>query len=289
MACVGLGGVLAGTVGGGAGEGQVVQRVQVLLSESGSVMDEEAARPIYGSLLAVDLTHDFASGDGPICGGHMDVAIAVLSRENQVESMRVGRDRLRAGYGAVLPIRVTADGGPVEYRVNLKPAPKLVIAGAGHVGQALATIAPGLGFHVSVVDDRNEFANAERFPPPVEPIVGDIAETLRGWPVDASTYIVIVTRGHEHDQQALAAVLDSPAKYVGMIGSRRKIKVIFDNLRQAGAPAKQLDRVHAPIGLAIKAITPEELAVSIAGELISARRAEHRKAVEGPVAVGGVV
>ncbi len=300
MACVNEAGLLTGTVGGGAGEAEVVRRAQAMLSAPSRTTEEKHARAscsgaasgtapdaacrVCGSLCVVDLTHDYASGEGPICGGHMDVAITVFSHEDQVEPLRVACDLLRTGHRAVLPVRVAADAGPVEYRVNLEPAPKLVIAGAGHVGRALAMIGPGLGFRVSVIDDRDAFANSELLPPPVEPIVGDIAESLRGWPVDASTYVVIVTRGHDHDQQALAAVLDSPAKYIGMIGSRRKIKVIFDNLRQAGASAEKLDRVHSPIGLPIKAVTPEELAVSIAGELISVRRTDHRKVVEGPVA-----
>ncbi|RME39326.1 MAG: XdhC/CoxI family protein, partial [Planctomycetota bacterium] len=116
------------------------------------------------------------------------------------------------------------------------------------------------------------FANADRFPPPMRPVVGDIEETLRGFPIDASTYVVIVTRGHRHDERALAAVVDSPARYIGMIGSRRKIDVIFDGLRRRGVSGERLARVHAPIGLDIGAVTTDEIALSIAAQLVSVRR-----------------
>ncbi|GAF88589.1 unnamed protein product, partial [marine sediment metagenome] len=181
------------------------------------------------------------------------------------------------------PVRVKTDEGFVEYRVRIEATPKLVIAGGGHIGRALAAVTVPLGFHVSVIDDRTEFASTERFPPPIKPTVGNIAEALKRWPIDANSYIVIVTRGHKHDERALGAVLDSPARYIGMIGSKRKIEVIYDNLRHDGAAQEQLDRIHAPIGLAIGAVTPEEIAVSIAAQLVAVRRAgQQRESVAGP-------
>jgi xanthine dehydrogenase accessory factor len=139
-----------------------------------------------------------------------------------------------------------------------------------------------LGFTVHVIDDRSEYANADRFPAPVSPVVGEIAGTLAKWPIDSGTYIVVVTRGHKHDEQALAAVLDSSARYIGMIGSKRKVKVIFDDLLHGGASKERLARVHAPVGLDIGAVTVEEIAVSITAQLIAVRRSERHKAVEGP-------
>ncbi|UCC31214.1 MAG: XdhC family protein [Phycisphaerales bacterium] len=242
---------------------------------------------VPGTLVTLDLDHDFGFDDGLICGGSMDVAISVISDPQQTRAIREAADRVRAGEAATLPLRVQTSAGLAEYRINLEVPPKLVIAGGGHIGLALATMMVPLGFHMSVIDDRSEFASAERFPPPINPVVGDIAKTLADWPIDSNTYVAIVTRGHKHDEQALAAVLDSPAKYIGMIGSRRKIKVVFDDLRHKGAAQAQLDRVHSPIGLDIKAVTPEEIAVSIAAELISIRRAEYRKTVEGPIPVAG--
>ena len=125
--------------------------------------------------------------------------------------------------------------------------------------------------------------NEERFLPPVRTTVGAIDKTLRSWPMDANTFIIIVTRGHKHDEQALKAVIDTPAKYVGMIGSRRKIKVIFGDLRRAGVSDARLETVHAPIGLDIRAVTTNEIALSIAAELVSVRRANGHRAVEGPI------
>ncbi|MGB2986039.1 MAG: XdhC family protein [Phycisphaerae bacterium] len=322
MACVNEAGEMTGTVGGGMTEADVARQAQQLLFATPRVTGEthstggggawpssrghgqsstenhaHAGSPERehdvsmppgasippGELFTFGLDHDCSGETDPICGGQMDVAITVLSDGNRIQPLREVVDRLRAGHPATVPIHVATLTGPVEYRLNLEAAPKLVIAGSGHVGRALAVITPPLRFRVSVIDDRSEFANAQRLPPPIEPVMGDITETLSRWPIDASTYIVIVTRGHKHDEQALGAVLDSPAKYLGMIGSRRKIKAVFDNLKQSGATQQQLDRVHSPIGLAIKAITPEEIAVSIAAELISVRRAEYRKAVEGPM------
>ena len=273
MLCVDEAGQMTGTVGGGCVEAEILRRAHQMLSTGPS------------GLFTLDLDHDFGFDDGLICGGHMDVAICVISEAAEARDLRMAAELLRAGEAATLPVRVQTSAGLVEYRVHIEAPPKLVIAGGGHIGLALATLMPPLGFRVSVVDDRSRFANATRFPPPIEPVVGDIAETLRRWPMDANTYIVIVTRGHRHDEQALAAVIGSRARYIGMIGSRRKIAVIYEDLRRQGKTQEQLNRVHAPIGLDIKAVTPEEIAVSIAAELISIRRADYHGVVEGPVPV----
>jgi xanthine dehydrogenase accessory factor len=180
---------------------------------------------------------------------------------------------------------VTAPTGRVEYRVELEAPPKLLIAGGGHIGKVIAQMAVPLGFGVSVIDDREQFANSIRLPAPITPVVGDIAQTLASSPIDSNTFVVIVTRGHRHDERALAAVLDSPAKYIGMIGSRRKVAVIFRDLQRDGATAEQLERVHAPMGLPINAITVEEIAVSVVAQLIEVRRRNARRQIEGPLPV----
>ena len=302
MICVDEAAQITGTIGGGCVEAEVRRRAHELLS-SGGLPDQvpmatgtlsSAPPPIEhagaggsetptGHLVTLDLDNDFGLDDGLICGGHMDVAITVYSEPDRVRSLREALGQLQAGSPATVPIRVSTSKGPVEYRLNLESAPKLVIAGGGHVGQALAKAAVPLGFQITVIDDRSEFAGPERFPPPIEPVTGNIEETLASWPIDANTYVVIVTRGHKNDERALGAVIDSPAKYLGMIGSRRKIKVIFDDLKHEGVSPEKLDRVHAPIGLDIKAVTVDEIAVSIAAELISIRRAAYRPIVEGPL------
>ena len=153
----------------------------------------------------------------------------------------------------------------------VQPRPTLLIAGAGHVGQALCHLGKWLGFDIAIVDDRTNFASEERLPEADEIIIGDIAEELRKYPVDHLTYAVIVTRGHQHDEEALHSVVESNARYVGLIGSRRKIKLIYDDLRDAGIPEERLAKVYAPIGLDINSKTVPEIAVSIAAQLIQVR------------------
>jgi len=264
----------AGTLGGGCVEAEVRKRAFELI------------RSPEGRLLTFQLDHDFGWDDGLICGGGMDVAVVPILHAEQAVPFRWAREELSAGRPALIPLRVRQENQLAEYRLNLEPEPTLLIAGAGHVGTALARLAVELEFKVVVVDDRADFANEQRLPPPIRPIAADIELTLREYPIDAATYVVIVTRGHNHDEQALGAVVRSPARYIGMIGSRRKVKLIFDDLAAAGVEPKLLERVHAPIGLKIDAVTVPEIAVSIAAELVAVRRAERRKSVEGPFLVG---
>ena len=153
----------------------------------------------------------------------------------------------------------------------IQPRPTLLIAGAGHVGQALCHIGSWLDFDIAIVDDRADFASKHRLPEADEIIIGDIAEELRQYQISHLTYIVIVTRGHQHDESALHSVVESDARYIGLIGSRRKIKLIFDDLLDEGIPIEKLQRVYAPIGLDINSKTVPEIAVSIASQLIQVR------------------
>lgn len=151
------------------------------------------------------------------------------------------------------------------------PRSRLLIVGGGHVGQKVADLAAAVDFDVWVVDDREQYCSAERFPDAERLIVGPIAETVSSLEVDDQTFCIIVTRGHNHDEEALAALVDRPARYVGMIGSRRKIRLIFDDLRREGVAEELLQRVRAPIGLDIGSQTVAEIAVSIVAELIAVR------------------
>jgi len=152
------------------------------------------------------------------------------------------------------------------------PLPQLVIAGAGHIGQAVAHLGALLNFDVTVIDDRSEYANSERFPESDHIIVGDIGQTVKDFPVSSDTYIVIVTRGHSYDAEVLKNCISSSAAYVGMIGSRRKIVLLKGKfLTEGWASQEELDRIHAPIGLEINSKTIEEIAVSIAAQLVLVR------------------
>lgn len=162
--------------------------------------------------------------------------------------------------------------GGVAY-LPVPPRVRLVIVGAGHVGQAVAELASRVGFEIVVADDRSHYANDDRFPTAARLIVGtfdDVWRDLRS-AVDRYSYILVVTRGHGHDQEALANLIHTPASYIGLIGSRRKIKLIFEALRELGTAESALARVAAPIGMDIGSGTVEEIAVSIVAELIAFR------------------
>ena len=164
-------------------------------------------------------------------------------------------------------------GGEAEIFVDvINPHPTVLIVGAGHVGRSITVMSSFLGFRTVILDDRAEFANAERLPQADEIIVGDVAAELARFNINPQTHIVIVTRGHEHDRDALRQVVSSPAAYIGMIGSQRKVKTVFDELHKDGITEEALAAVHAPIGLDIHAETPEEIALSIMAEIVMVRR-----------------
>ncbi|MEN3338501.1 MAG: xanthine dehydrogenase accessory factor [Acidobacteriota bacterium] len=163
-------------------------------------------------------------------------------------------------------------GGRMDVHIDpLVPSPELYIIGAGHVGFHLARIARDAGFNLHVIDDREKFANAERFPG-AEVVVEPIPQWLERAQLPAAAYVVILTRGHQHDLDAMRALAPREYKYVGLIGSRAKVARIYDALRAEGIAPACLERVHAPIGLEIGAVTPAEIAVSILAELIAVRR-----------------
>ncbi|TWT41830.1 putative xanthine dehydrogenase subunit A [Phycisphaerae bacterium RAS1] len=278
-----------GTLGGGCVEAEVRKRAFELLQKNKS------------ATLDFKLDHDYGWDDGLICGGRMIVGVMPLCGTgfqpvqapyhtddpchptNRCRTLRDAVAAARRREPASFPLHVEEDGRLVEYRVHLEVPPTLLIAGAGHVGHALARLALELDFHVVVIDDRADILSPQRFPDPIERRVSDIAATLASWPLDAGSYVVIVTRGHQHDHQALDAVIRRPARYLGLIGSRRKSLMILRDLEQAGVPADRLARVHTPIGLDIGAVTVSEIAVSIAAELVKMRREATPKLVEGPL------
>jgi xanthine dehydrogenase accessory factor len=164
-------------------------------------------------------------------------------------------------------------GGQMQVYIEpIEPAPHLYIVGAGHVAQHLARVAKPVGFRTHVLDDREKFANRERFPDADEITVDSIPEWLHRADVPPNAYVVVVTRGHRHDLDALRALAARDLRYLGLIGSKAKVKRIYDALVAEAMPLECLWRVHAPIGLDIGAITPEEIAVSILAELIAVRR-----------------
>jgi xanthine dehydrogenase accessory factor len=168
---------------------------------------------------------------------------------------------------------IPREGGRI-YLEPIFPEPMLYLFGAGHISRFIAPVAHMVGFRVIVIDDREEFANREYFPLAEEIRVEEFARAGKKIDLDEQAYIVIVTRGHMHDYTILQQVLPMDCRYIGMIGSKRKREMIFKKLLQEGHAQRELDRVHAPIGLDIGAEAPEEIAVSIVAELISVRAEE---------------
>jgi len=161
----------------------------------------------------------------------------------------------------------------------IAPSPALYVVGAGHVGWNLARMAAEAGFRIHVLDDREKFANVERFPFAETIEVDDIGAWLHKADLPSSAYVVVVTRGHTHDFEAIRALAARDLRYLGLIGSRAKVARIFEALETEGMPLECLQRVHAPIGLDIGAITPAEIAVSILAELIAIRHGRDVSAV----------
>jgi xanthine dehydrogenase accessory factor len=183
--------------------------------------------------------------------------------------------RTRAGLsGDTGPDMVDyANGGFWIFTEVQRRQPCLVIVGAGHIAQPLAQLGCLAGFTVTVLDDRSQFANRQRFPGVADVVAGPMHETLRSLPLDRDTYVVLITRGHQHDVECLLAILELPLAYLGMIGSRRRVRGVFELLEEErGIPPEKLRRVFAPIGLDIGAKTPAELALAIMAEVIMAYR-----------------
>lgn len=285
-----------GTLGGGCVENEVKLKAMRRLGQPGA------------SVHSYVLDHDDAWADGLVCGGRMTVVVEALRGDAPlayfralaaamergegfteaviatVESPDVGRRTLFDSDGRILAGDEGFDARPaplierprprVERGVAWLPSPptvRLAIVGAGHVGQAVAALAAAVDFDVWVIDDRDRFANPDRFPAASRILVGPIGQTLASLDADAHTYILIVTRGHGHDQEALSHAAPTSAGYVGMIGSKRKIRVIFEALLEQGIPEAALARVNAPVGLDIGSRTVPEIAVSIVAELIARR------------------
>ena len=163
-------------------------------------------------------------------------------------------------------------GNGAEYFVEAYTTPpQLVLCGGGHVSKSIAPLAKTLGFRVFVTDDREEFANADRFPEADIIIAKKPEDALSELPINPNTFIIVATRGHRYDNVALAAAARTSAKYVGLLGSKRKIILIYEDLMQMGISRERIRELRAPIGLDIGARTPEEIAVSIMSEVLMFR------------------
>jgi xanthine dehydrogenase accessory factor len=304
---------LAGTIGGGCVEGDVMAASRTIAATGRS------------AVMTFTLDEDHPEG-GMLCGGTLDVFIEPLSGKDLsfIAALRArrdaGEDSVRGTHlspeGAVLDrilipagtalvpgepassalferfpadrealssalddvtrkgivARVSVAGGSLILEL-VAGAPSLFIFGGGHISRSVSKIASMAGFSVTVIDDRPEFANPGRFPEAARTIVADFVESFASIDIKPSSSIVIVTRGHKADELVLGVAAATPAAYVGMIGSRKKVASVFERLTAHGVSPDLLRRVRTPIGLDIGAVTPGEIAVAIVAELIHARRA----------------
>jgi len=191
--------------------------------------------------------------------------------------------RLRDEKSRLVSLDLPQGGGKVEVFFEVMPAPpKLIVVGAGHIAVPLVKLAKVVDFHVTVIDDRLLYANRERFPEADEVVVGDMAQMLKEMAITPSCYIVLITRGHAYDEPCLRVVLPSRAKYIGMIGSRRRIKACFERFRDQDKISEELiGKIYAPIGLDIATETPAEIALSILAEVVKVRRGGKAASLSG--------
>ena len=218
-----------------------------------------------------------------------------LIRDGQVHGETIGNAKvvdallresdkhMRAEKSQLVSLEVPDANAKLEVFFEVMPAPpKLIVVGAGHIAVPLVRMAKVLDFHVTVIDDRLLYANRERFPDADDVLVGDMAQMLKEMNITPSCYVVLITRGHAYDEPCLRVIVKTPAKYIGMIGSRRRIKACFQRFRDEDKMAEEvLDRVYAPIGLDIATETPAEIALSILGEVIKVRRGGKAASLSG--------
>ena len=283
-------GTIIGTVGGGLAEARACRAGQEMV-RSGAA-DGEA------QLMFVDMTQELAANSDMICGGGLTMLLELAMAGGECARVYAKLDgMLRKGTPATLVTRIEdgdsprvvgheiAEGRPSgEVPVFIResdpmvlsepfvPPASLYIFGAGHVSRFTARVAAMVGFRTVVLDDREEFANRERFPEADEVVVlPTFAGCCDSFKDDGEAFVVIVTRGHLHDRNVLAEALRTKARYVGMIGSSTKRRQVYESLLSDGFPQADIDRCYSPIGLPLGGRTPEEIAVSIVGELIQVR------------------
>jgi xanthine dehydrogenase accessory factor len=289
-------GSIVGTVGGGKGEAEAREAALACLA---------AGRP---SVLRVEMAGVEATGVDLICGGVSTMWVEPIADRSPYAAAAAAVDRgeavvlvasAEAGCLAVVGERGEAIAGPAvsggaqdaeaieRARASglcvmsesdgllyspFEPSERLLILGGGHVGLALARVAVGLSFLVTVADPRPEYSGSGRFPASVDCLTSGFAEAIGAFPFGKRTYVVVVSPGHLGDLECARAILGKEYRYAGLIGSRRKARMLVEELVAEGFPRDKTEALRAPIGLAIGAETPEEIAISIAAELIAARR-----------------
>jgi xanthine dehydrogenase accessory factor len=225
--------------------------------------------PSYPS--AKMLVRDDGSIAGTIGGGCVEAEVWSAARE-VMETEKPKSLDFNLGQDAVYENGLICGGQLQVYVEPVVPQPRAIIFGAGHISRSLSQVATLAGFATVIVDDRESFANRERFPEAAEVHAAAYEEVFGKLEVSDSSYLVIVTRGHRDDMRVLRWAVTAPARYVAMIGSKRKVISVVKELENEGIPREAFDRLTAPMGLDIGAVTPEEIAVSVVAEMIAVRR-----------------
>jgi len=267
-------GQVMGTIGGGAGEAKVLQVAQSVLATG------EKQR------VTIDLSGAPQRETQGVCGGQMQVWVERWQGEGAIALSQTIQQRLEQGQPFTLVTPLTQHQNPYEglstaplrdaqvFQEILQPPPTLLIVGAGHCGIQLAKVASLLGFQVVVQDERETWANSQNFPQVKTLFHGSVDAVLKELEHHSQLYAALVTRGFDYDRVALKGLLhrEISCRYIGMIGSRKRIRKVIQSLENDGIPPSRFQTLYAPIGLDIGALTPEEIAVSIGAELVLVRR-----------------
>ena len=284
-----------GTVGGGCLEAEIVERAMDVIERRVPALSRHS--------LNAELAGDY----GLTCGGTAEIFIEPVFVDATLASVYTSAAAVVArGDRAIMETALDWSAGPhktvreldgrdsrtdapeFENGMFIEPItgkPRLVVFGGGHVGARVAEAAAFAGWRVTVVDDRPDFADATRLPFAERAVVCDFHDVLSTVALDADSYVVIATRGHQHDVVLAAQLAPRPLRYLGMLGSRRKVALTAKVLREWDVSEGDISRMHAPVGIPIGADTPEEIAVSVVAEMIAVRRAGSRR--RGGVALGG--
>jgi xanthine dehydrogenase accessory factor len=302
-------GTAVGTIGGGVLEHEVLRKAQAVLASGRTALlevrltgsdvaasemlcggnvdvllepvlsDDAGAASVFQELAAMTAQGRRGTLVTVAFEGQRAVTRFMITSEGRVSGDAAGLSgvagsdlkRWASARGPGFETAALAAGRALIFIEPLDPQPVLMLFGAGHISTFVATLASMVGFRVWVIDDRADFANAARFPTADQVLVCPVTEAFERLAVTPASYIVIVTRGHIHDRDVLRAALRTRPAYLGMIGSRRKRDLIYASLIAEGVAVDDLRRVHCPIGISIDAETPQEIAVSIAAELIQTR------------------
>lgn len=234
-----------------------------------TIVQVRGSIPSYES--AKLLVREDGSLAGTIGGGCVEAEVWNAARE-VIETEKPRRLSFNLGNDAAYDNGLIC-GGQLEVFVEaVVPQPKAFIFGGGHISRSLAQVASLAGFATAVIDNREAFANRERFPEADEVYAGEYEEVYPQLNVNSTSYLIIVTRGHRDDMRVLRWAITTDARYIAMVGSKRKVYAILKEFEKEGIARESLERIYSPMGLEIGAITPEEIAISVLAEMIAVRR-----------------